>query len=152
MRSRRTRAQAMVEYAIVLPVFFWLTLGVVDFGRAMWAYTTVAYVAREGARFGTIPSRGTTEIESAVTARCTTMLSNTCYTPPVPANLPPNTAAISVTRGTCGSTSSPVIVSVTYAFEPASLMIANLWGGGTLDLQAASQMYVESGPAGGCAA
>ena len=151
MRRVRTRGQTMVEFALVAPVFFLLTLGVVDFSRAAWAYNTVAFLARDGARYGTSPSHGVNAIASHVKNRCTTMLSDMCYTPPLPASFPPNSVAINVARG-CGSTSSAVTVTVTDYFEPASPLIANLWGGGTLDLQATSQMYVEPAPAGGCAA
>ena len=141
----------MVEYALVLPVFFMLTIGVVDFSRAILAYNTVSFLARDGARYGVVATHGTTAIDTYVSNRCTTMLSNACYTPPLPSPLPANAASISVTRGSCGSTSSPVIVTVTYRFQPTSLMIANLWGGGSLPLVATSQMYVESATTGGCA-
>lgn len=151
MRGYRTRGQGMVEYALVLPVFLWLAVGVLDFGRAIWEYNTVSFLARDGAHFATIPTHSTTEIQSHVRGLCMTMLSNTCYTPPPGAPLPGNTAAISVTRGSCGNASSPTIVTVTYQFQAASLMIASVWGGGTLPLQASSHMYVEAGPAGSCA-
>jgi Flp pilus assembly protein TadG len=141
----------MVEYALVLPVFLWLAVGVVDFGRAIWEYNTVAFLARDGAHFASIPTHSTSDINSHVRGLCMTMLSQTCYTPPLPSPLPASTAAISVTRGTCGSTSSPAVVTVTYQFQAASLMIADLWGGGALRLQASSTMYVEAAPAGGCA-
>jgi Flp pilus assembly protein TadG len=150
-RRFRRRGQAMVEYALVLPVFFMLTIGVVDFCRAVYAYNTVSFLARDGARYGVAPSNSTSAIDSYVSSRCTSMLSNSCYTPPSPSPLPANAAGISVSRGTCGSTTSPVVVTVTYEFQAATLMIANLWGGGTLPLQATSQMYVESAPSGGCA-
>jgi Flp pilus assembly protein TadG len=141
---RPRRGQALVESAISLMVVLMLTVGVVDFARAVWASNTVAYIAREAARYGTIPSRSSTDIQNFVRTQCATVLHTPC--PPSP------TFTVTVTRGTCGSNTSPVIVTVTYQFEAASLMIANLWGGGTLPLQARSQMYVEQGPAGGCAA
>jgi Flp pilus assembly protein TadG len=132
----------MIEYAIVLPVFLMLTLGIVDFSRAVWASNTLAFLARDGARYGSAPSHSTANIQSHITGaggRCELMLSNPCA------------ATATITRGSCGVLSSPVVVTVTYAFQPATLMIASLWGGGTLPLQARSQMYVEAGPVGGCA-
>ena len=146
----RGRGQALVEYALVLPVFFMLTIGVVDFSRAILAYNTVSFLARDGARYGVIATHGTSAINAYVSSRCTNILSNACYMPPLPSPMPANAAGISVTRGTCGSTSSPVVVTVSYQFQPASLMLANLWGGGTLPLVATSQMYVESATTGGC--
>ena len=40
----------MVEFAIVLPVFLLLLLGIVEFGRAFMVYQVLTNAAREGAR------------------------------------------------------------------------------------------------------
>jgi Flp pilus assembly protein TadG len=138
------RGQALVECAITLNVLLLLTLGVLDAGRAIWQYNTVAFLARDGARYGTIPSRSTTDIQTYVRTRCASMLSNPCPSAP--------DFTVSVTRGTCGSTTAPVIVTVTDRFHAVTPIIANLWGSGPLSLTATSQMYVEPGPPGGCAA
>jgi Flp pilus assembly protein TadG len=131
-------AQAVVELALVLPVFLLLTLCVVDFARGIFAYNTVSFLARDGARYGTIPSRSTDTIEGYVGDRCESMLSNPC------------SADIDVTmRGTCGDVNAPVVVRVSYPFEP---IVGSLWGGGPLNLEGTSRMYVEQGPPGGCAA
>jgi hypothetical protein len=54
-RSRnRSRGQALVETALILPVFLALLLGIVDMGRAVWATTSLASAAREGARFAIV--------------------------------------------------------------------------------------------------
>jgi TadE-like protein len=148
---RRSRAQGMLEYALVLPVFLMLTIGVIDFSRAVWTYNTIAFISRDTARYGVVPTRAKSAIESYGVTRCAAM-GFKCYTPPLPSPLPDNSAAIVVNRGTCGSPTQPVVVTVTYAFQPASLMIANLWGGGILPLEATTQMFVEpsTSPSGGC--
>jgi len=128
----------MVEYAIALNVFLLLTLGVIDAGRAIWTYNTVAFLARDGARYGTIPSHSSTDIQNHVTSRCGSLLDGACVVPPP-------------TRGACGNPSSPVIVTVKYPFQAVTPLVDNLWGGGGVTLQATSQMYVEQAPAGGCA-
>lgn len=46
------RAQGMVEFALAVPVFLMLLLGVFEFGRLFITYTSVYAAAREGARFG----------------------------------------------------------------------------------------------------
>jgi Flp pilus assembly protein TadG len=53
-RDRRTRGQALLEFALVLPVFLIMLMAVVDVGRAIWAQNSVAAAAREGARFAIV--------------------------------------------------------------------------------------------------
>jgi Flp pilus assembly protein TadG len=149
MRRFCGRAQATVEFAFTLLVFLLLTAGVVDLGRVAWAYNTVAYLARDGARYGAVPSHSTSDIQAYVQNRCLAMLGGTCSVwspapPPAPSS---NTAAIGVTRGTCGG-ASPVVVTVRYE---ATVVLATLWSGAaTVPLQTTSRMYVESAPPGGC--
>jgi Flp pilus assembly protein TadG len=52
-RARET-GQALVEFALVLPVFLLIVFGVFDLGRAVYAYNTVANAAREGARVAAV--------------------------------------------------------------------------------------------------
>lgn len=40
----------MVEFALVLPILILLMMGILDIGRAVYAYSTVSNSAREGAR------------------------------------------------------------------------------------------------------
>jgi len=48
-RSER-RGQTLVEFALILPVFVLILVGIVDLGRAVYAYHTINNAAREGAR------------------------------------------------------------------------------------------------------
>ena len=45
--------QALVEMALVLPLFFLLLFGVIEMGRIGYAYITVCNAAREGCRTAT---------------------------------------------------------------------------------------------------
>lgn len=47
------QGQAMVELALVLPLFFLLLFGVVEMGRVGFAYVTVSNAARSGVRVAT---------------------------------------------------------------------------------------------------
>jgi Flp pilus assembly protein TadG len=47
---RRERGQGLVEFSLVFPVFILLLFGILDLGRAIYAYNTIADAAREGAR------------------------------------------------------------------------------------------------------
>jgi Flp pilus assembly protein TadG len=53
-RRRRERGQALVEFALVVPIFLILVLGIVDFGWALRSWITVTNSAREGARLGAV--------------------------------------------------------------------------------------------------
>jgi Flp pilus assembly protein TadG len=46
--------QDLVEYALVLPIFLLLVLGVIEFGLLFFQYNVVANAAREGARAGIV--------------------------------------------------------------------------------------------------
>jgi Flp pilus assembly protein TadG len=50
MTRGERRGQSMVEFALVLPVFILILVGIFDFGRAIFAYHTLANASREGAR------------------------------------------------------------------------------------------------------
>lgn len=46
----RKRGQALVEFALVFPLFVLLVFGIIDAGRLVYTYNTVANSARNGAR------------------------------------------------------------------------------------------------------
>jgi Flp pilus assembly protein TadG len=48
------RAQALVEFALVLPIFLLIVTGVLDVARAVWQENTLAYSAREGTRYAIV--------------------------------------------------------------------------------------------------
>jgi len=53
-RSDRSRGQAMVEFALVIPIFILLMVGLFDLGRVVWVNDTLATAAREAARFAIV--------------------------------------------------------------------------------------------------
>jgi Flp pilus assembly protein TadG len=67
-RSRsKTRAQTMVELALVLPIILLVVLGLIEFGRAFFYYTMISGGAREGARYGCVHMEdGQAAVESGV--------------------------------------------------------------------------------------
>ena len=61
-RSRarhRTRAQAMVEFALVAPLFFLLLFGIIEAGRFIFYYQTLNHATREGARYAIVNGANT---------------------------------------------------------------------------------------------
>lgn len=51
-RGQSTRGQALAEFAIALPLFLILILGIIDFGRMILIHSAVVSASREGARYG----------------------------------------------------------------------------------------------------
>jgi Flp pilus assembly protein TadG len=52
----KQRAQIVVEFAFVVPVFVMIVLGIIGFGRVFYAYIDVANEARAGARIAATQS------------------------------------------------------------------------------------------------
>lgn len=50
-KRNRQDGQGLVEFALVLPIMMLILMSILDFGRAIYAYSVVANCAREGARF-----------------------------------------------------------------------------------------------------
>jgi len=47
---RSQRSQALVEFALVSPLFFLIIFGAIDITRILYAYTAISSAARDGAR------------------------------------------------------------------------------------------------------
>ena len=45
------RGATMVEMALALMVCLLLVIGIIEFGRAVWTYNTLAHATRQGARY-----------------------------------------------------------------------------------------------------
>jgi hypothetical protein len=58
-RRRRSRGQALVEFAIVAPMFFLVLFAVVEAGRFMLYYETLNNATREGARYAIVNGANT---------------------------------------------------------------------------------------------
>lgn len=64
-KKDKSRAQSMVELALILPIVLLVVLGLIEFGRAFFYYTMISGGAREGARYGCVHME---DGEAAVTA------------------------------------------------------------------------------------
>ena len=62
------RGTALVEMALVLPIFLLVVLGIIEFGRAMMVANMVTNAAREGARLAVIDGNTNTDVENAITS------------------------------------------------------------------------------------
>lgn len=55
---RGERGQGIVEFALILPVFLMLLLGILEFGQAFNHHLSLEYATREGARSGAALANG----------------------------------------------------------------------------------------------
>ncbi|UDY35131.1 TadE family protein [Dermatobacter hominis] len=72
---RRERGAALVEFALVVPIFVLLVMGIIDFGMAFNDYNSVRQGVREGARQIVVADWGTdgcTTGSSSARAACVT--------------------------------------------------------------------------------
>jgi hypothetical protein len=53
-RRHTTRGQAMVEFALVLPILILLLVGIFDLGRVVWANDAISTASREAARLAVV--------------------------------------------------------------------------------------------------
>jgi hypothetical protein len=75
MFTRGEKAQSLVEFAVVVPMFLILVFGVVDFGLGLRAYISLTSATREGARYAAVNnSAGTSFTGGADGGQCTNPL------------------------------------------------------------------------------
>jgi len=122
-----TRAQAMVEFVMTFVVFVFLVFVIVDFGRAIWYWTTISNAAREGTTLAVINSPDEGEQPDAALVR-TRVLEKAI-------GVDLSDGDVTVTG--CCSPNSLVTVSIVYDFAPVTPMISSLTGG-PIELSASS--------------
>jgi hypothetical protein len=96
--ARREAGQELVEFALILPLLLLLFFGIIEVGRLMLSYNTIANAAREGARYGIVDPTNTTGIQ-AEALRLITGVVCRGGTPPqvtIPPNPPEGTIQVTV--------------------------------------------------------
>jgi len=68
-RLKVERGQSLVELALVIPVFFILVFGIIDFGLGLKAWITITNSAREAARYAAVTCATSSADEDDVIAR-----------------------------------------------------------------------------------
>ena len=142
----RSRGQTMVEFALILPVFLMLTLGVVDGARIFSAYIALTNASREGALYASADTnyQNWCQYPTPVTdAACPTGFGTNTKGDPdnidarvsaemqgVPAV---NLANITVSpptcdNGTCTASSTKISVTVTYSMTLFMPLVGALLG------------------------
>ena len=100
-RHERSRGQALVEFALILPIFILLTAGIFDGARAVYAYNTIANAARQGARVAIVNQDQTDIRDTTIQAGVALGLANS-----------------NVSLVPCATYGCEYTVTVTYVFVP----------------------------------
>ncbi|MBE7518192.1 MAG: pilus assembly protein [Thermoflexaceae bacterium] len=119
-RIRETDAgQALVEFALVLPVMLLMLFALVDFGRGFYSWLIVTNAAREGARVGAT-QKPLTDIQQRITDSAS--------------GIDTSDLTITVTN-VQGPRGQPIVVDLSYDFTFVTPIgnILNLMSGGTLN-------------------
>ncbi len=140
-REKSEKGQALVEFALLVPIFLILMFAIVDFGMGFHAWITVTNSAREGARLGAVQATTDDIIERVEDT----------------ADLINEDEKMTVTVG-CGPSSDPpptdpcpsvpgdsVVVKVDYEYDlitPLGSLIGDIIGP-TLTLSSTAEMRLE---------
>ena len=151
-RGRTVRGQALVEFALVLPLIVLMFMGVFDLGRGIFAYNEVSNAAREGTRTG-IVNQNLSDIRARAAAQAVSLGIPAAQPTGCPAldGPPTDPAGICVTLLTpdlsAACTTPPTVgcvadVTVKYTYQPITPIIGTLIG--SLTLVSTSREPIES--------
>ncbi len=141
-RRKDRRGQSLVEFGLILPIFLLLVFGIVDLGRAVFAYSTLNSAAREAARLAVVdqvPSHIADEaVKQAyaldVDAADVTLDWRSAFNPDTP-----NSCAAFV--GQNDVVTCTLFITVNYDFNAATPIIGNIVG--TIEMAGESKMIAE---------
>jgi len=134
-RRRSRRGQTLVEFALILPIFILLLVGIFDFGRAVYAYNTISNASREAVRLGIVDQNVTALQAEAVKAAVSLGAS------------PGDVDVAFLTPDLTGFCTSPyglgcvVEITVHYQYNAATPIVGNLVG--TIDMTATTREPIE---------
>jgi len=142
---RDSRAQALVETALVLPLLLMLIVGLFDVGRAVWLSNTLATAVREGTRYGIVHGALSASPTGPGAASYTPPDTDTTITAQVRnyASGVPNTLTVQSTWPDGNANrGSRIVVTATFPFTPILSQVF-LGGGLTITLRSSSTLVIE---------
>ena len=136
-RVGNARGQALVEFALVLPIMILMFMGVFDLGRFIFADNEISNAAREGVRTGIVnqyaPDIRNRAAAQAVALGVATTPPSACDANNVPAD-PTGVCVKFVDQGTLTNTCNPItvgcvaVVTVKYTYSALTPIIGGLVG------------------------
>ena len=140
--KRDEGGQALVEFALVLIIFFILIFGMIDVGRAVWHYNTLAQATREGTRYAIVHGADSSDPSGPGSSYYTPPNSDTQISHVVKNHASAlNSTQLTVTADWVDGTNEAgnrVMVSVQYTFTP----MYNVFGMLSFDMSSSSTMEI----------
>src|SRR6476659_11222191 len=140
---RRDDGAALIEAAFVLPILLFVSIGIIEFGRAFQTWQIVTNAAREGARVAVLPGYS----DSMVTSRVQTYIQAGVLDPRVTPTIVIQ-RSIPVSYGAGTATGSKVTVNYPYHFMVlngvARLVVSNTTLGSDFTMAASATMRNEN--------
>ncbi|HET6732747.1 TadE/TadG family type IV pilus assembly protein [Mycobacterium sp.] len=134
------RGQTLVEFALILPIFILLLVGIVDFGRAIYAYNTLSNASREAVRIAIVDQNCTHIVDEAIDHAVSLGLS----TGDVEVEFASaDLSTVTACNNTEQSLGRVAIVTTNYSYTAATPIIGNLVG--VINMQAVTRQPVEWG-------
>ena len=116
---KNRRGAAVVEFAIVAPVFFLLVFGMIEYGRLVMVQQVLTNASREGARQAVLDGSTTSSVTDAVQNYLTA------------ARISGPTIAVSPDPPSTAGFGDPVTVTVSVPFNQVSWLPSPMFLGGT---------------------
>lgn len=124
------RGQSLVEFALILPIFLILVMGIFDLGRVVYYYSAIHNAAREGVRYGSVQQCDIAGIEDRARH--------------LAAGLEDALVIPSPIFETEGGVPAYIIVTVEYTFEPVTPLIGVFLGSdGSITLRSKAISHIE---------
>ncbi len=115
---KNRRGAAVVEFAVVAPVFFLLIFGMIEYGRMVMVQQVLTNASREGARVGILDGSSGTDVNTTVSGYLTSSSISGATITVDPSD--PSTAGVG----------DPVTVTVSVPFSQVSWLPAPMFLGG----------------------
>ena len=140
---RNNRGQALVEFALLLPVVLLILFGIVEFGRAWQTKQTLTDAAREAARVAVVGNDELTQ--DSVQARVDSIVKA--------AGISPGTVALTYPLGCrftgcspllgTGETTAVTLTIANYQFAVIHRLVTLVTSNGVVSLSSTAQMRIE---------
>lgn len=146
---RRARGQGLVEFALVLPIFLILLMGVFDLGRAVFAYNSVTNAAREGARLAIVNQDTSLITERALAQTSFAGTGSPTVTISFRKNTPNDDYSTNPTCNAYSSSTRPMnidcvaIITYSTSYRPITPLISNILFSSGVTLTATTTLGVE---------